>query len=352
MKGRYFALLLACLPLVASAGDEAGHWYVDPYLGGISPDPDWNLHGGFLGGLAIGNQFTKNWAAELNLNSTRLRDEKDSGDTRLSAASLDVLRIFNRDETFAPYVSVGAGDAHWQPPLASSHDHFMMQAGIGAFIKVWEDADASHSFSLRPDIKLRGDMFGQSGRTDLLYTLGLALSFGPPGVKPVVAAPPPPPPAPPPPPPPPPVKCPGVPPGVMVDKDGCPIADVVLLGVNFETNLATLTAQSKPVLDEVAKGLKEHHRLKVELQGHTDSTGSAGYNLGLSQRRADSVRDYLLSQGVPEGQLTTKGYGETQPVASNATKEGRLQNRRVVMHVVENPSDIPVKDAGKAQEGQ
>jgi OOP family OmpA-OmpF porin len=138
----------------------------------------------------------------------------------------------------------------------------------------------------------------------------------------------------------------------MVDKDGCPIADVVLLGVNFETNSSTLTAQSKPVLDEVAKGLQDHHRLKVEIQGHTDSTGSAAYNLGLSQRRADSVRDYLESQGVPAAQLTTKGYGLTQPVASNATKEGRLQNRRVVMHVLENPGDIPVKDAGKAQEGQ
>lgn len=122
--------------------------------------------------------------------------------------------------------------------------------------------------------------------------------------------------------------------------------------MNFETNLATLTKQSKPVLDEVAKGLKEHHRLKVELQGHTDSTGSAAYNLGLSQRRADSVRDYLVSQGVSEGQLTTKGSGETQAVASNATQAGRLQNRRVLMRVLQNPGDIPVKDAGKAQEGQ
>ncbi len=122
--------------------------------------------------------------------------------------------------------------------------------------------------------------------------------------------------------------------------------------MNFETNSANLTAESRPVLDEVAKGLREHHRLKVELQGHTDSTGPAPYNLKLSQRRADSVRDYLVSQGVPQSQLTTKGYGETQPVASNATKEGRLQNRRVVMHVLENPGDIPVKDAGKAQEGQ
>ena len=115
----------------------------------------------------------------------------------------------------------------------------------------------------------------------------------------------------------------------MVDEDGCPIADVVLLGVNFETDSATLTAQSKPVLDEVAKGLKDHHRLKVELPATPTAPALRLTTKSSAQRRADSVRDYLVSQGVPESQLTTKGYGQTQPVASNATREGRLQNRRV-----------------------
>lgn len=350
MKGICIALLLAAVPLVAVAGDEAGHWYVDPYGGGIAPDSDWNLHDGWVGGLALGNQFSKDWAAEINLNTARLGDEKDSGHSRLSAGSLDLLRIFNRDTLFAPYLSLGAGATRWDLNLGT-HDHFMMQGGVGAFIKLWENADASSSFSLRPDFKLRGDDFGQSGRTDLLYTLGFVFSFGPPAARPVIAAAPPPPPPPAPPPPAaPPAKCPGVPAGVMVDKDGCPIADVVLLGVNFATDSDQLTAQSKPVLDQVATGLKAHPRLKIEVQGHTDSTGSAAHNLGLSQRRAEAVRAYLISQGVPAGQLSAKGYGETQPAASNATREGRLQNRRVVMHVLENPGDIPVKDAGKAQD--
>jgi OOP family OmpA-OmpF porin len=138
--------------------------------------------------------------------------------------------------------------------------------------------------------------------------------------------------------------------GVAVDQDGCPIkTDVVLEGVTFETNSAVLTASSRPVLDNVAKGLKEHHRLKVELQGHTDSTGSAVYNMGLSQRRADAVRDYLVSQDVPAEQLTAKGYGKTVPVASNATGQGRAQNRRVVMHVLENPGEVTIHKEGQAQ---
>jgi OOP family OmpA-OmpF porin len=146
-------------------------------------------------------------------------------------------------------------------------------------------------------------------------------------------------------------KCPNTPAGVPVDADGCPIPqDVVLQGVNFETNSANLTADSKPVLDKVADGLKEHHRLTIEVQGHTDSTGSAAYNLKLSDRRANSVVDYLVSQGVPRAQLSAKGYGQTQPIASNATAEGRAKNRRVVMHVISNPGDVTVHKEGQAQE--
>ena len=143
-----------------------------------------------------------------------------------------------------------------------------------------------------------------------------------------------------------------MPAGVTVDEDGCPIADVVLLGVNFQTNSSTLTGQSEPVLNEVAKGLRDHHRLKVEIQGHTDSTGTADLQPRLSEQRADSVRDYLESQGVSAAQLSTKGYGRDAADGEQRDPGRRLQNRRVVMHVLENPGDIPVKDAGKAQEGQ
>jgi OOP family OmpA-OmpF porin len=123
---------------------------------------------------------------------------------------------------------------------------------------------------------------------------------------------------------------------------------VVLEGVNFQTDSAVLTASSRPILDGVASGLRLHPRLKIEVQGHTDSTGSARHNQGLSERRAASVRDYLISQGVQPAQLTARGFGETQPVASNATVEGRAKNRRVVMHVLENPGDVPIRRAGVA----
>jgi OOP family OmpA-OmpF porin len=122
--------------------------------------------------------------------------------------------------------------------------------------------------------------------------------------------------------------------------------------VNFAFNKADLTAESRPVLDGVAAGLKNHPRVKVEIQGHTDSVGADAYNLKLSQRRAESVRAYLISDGVSDEQLVAKGYGESQPIASNKTDEGRAKNRRVVMYVLANPSDINVKDQGTAQDGK
>jgi OOP family OmpA-OmpF porin len=136
-----------------------------------------------------------------------------------------------------------------------------------------------------------------------------------------------------------------------VDAVGCPLkGSITLEGVNFEHNSAALTVASHPPLDEIASGLKKHPRLKVEIQGHTDSTGSPAYNLKLSQRRADSVRDYLVSEGASADQLVTKGYGQTQPAASNKTAEGRAKNRRVVMYVVSNPGDVKVEGAGSTVE--
>jgi len=119
--------------------------------------------------------------------------------------------------------------------------------------------------------------------------------------------------------------------------------------VNFETNSAVLTTSSYPVLDKVADGLVKHPRLRVEVQGHTDSTGAKAYNMALSAKRADAVREYLLHKGVNTQQMVSKGYGPTEPVASNATKEGRAKNRRVVMQVLENPGDVEVKGAGSAE---
>lgn len=93
MKGHYYALLLACLPLAASAGDEVGHWYVDPYAGGITPDNQWDASSGFLGGLAFGRHLNEDWSAELNLNTARLGTDNHSSHTRLGTFARCAARV-------------------------------------------------------------------------------------------------------------------------------------------------------------------------------------------------------------------------------------------------------------------
>ena len=93
-------------------------------------------------------------------------------------------------------------------------------------------------------------------------------------------------------------------------------------------------------------GLKQHPRLKVEVQGYTDSTGSVAYNMRLSRRRAEAVRGFLIGDGVDPAQMRARGYGPHDPVASNRTAEGRALNRRVVLEVLSNPNSVRVKGQG------
>jgi len=104
---------------------------------------------------------------------------------------------------------------------------------------------------------------------------------------------------------------------------------IPLKGVHFEVDSAELTSDSTAILDQAVQTLKLKSYLKVEVAAHTDSTASDEYNMELSERRAKSVYDYLIAHGINASRLTAKGYGESQPVADNATEEGRAQNRRV-----------------------
>jgi OOP family OmpA-OmpF porin len=116
--------------------------------------------------------------------------------------------------------------------------------------------------------------------------------------------------------------------------DGCPPAAVepktlTLEGVNFNYDEAVLLPEAAGVLDNAAATLKEWGDAKVEVAGHTDSMGSDAYNMDLSQRRANAVRDYLIGKGIAADRLTAKGYGESRPVAENETEKGRYMDRRV-----------------------
>jgi len=108
-----------------------------------------------------------------------------------------------------------------------------------------------------------------------------------------------------------------------------------LEGVNFVTNSADLTGEAKSVLDSVASRLSECDTIPVHISAHTDSVGSKNYNQSLSERRADSVASYLRGSGINTERLTVEAFGESQPIDSNATAEGRKRNRRVELITVQ-----------------
>jgi len=143
-------------------------------------------------------------------------------------------------------------------------------------------------------------------------------------------------------------KCPGTPAGVKVDMNGCPPVAVVpahvkeaaakrfcskpaVLAINFDTNKSDIKPEYYAELKTVGDFLSYFPNAKGEISGHTDSTASNAYNQKLSEQRAESVEKYISKTfGVNPGRITTKGYGETKPIASNKTKAGRATNRRIV----------------------
>lgn len=138
-------------------------------------------------------------------------------------------------------------------------------------------------------------------------------------------------------------RCPGTPPGTPVDQVGCVILfreertpgarpTLILRGVNFELGRSALTRESFAVLDQVAGSLVANPEINIEIAGYTDSTGSAAVNTRLSRARAIAVRAYLARKGVAPSRMVARGFGPSNPVASNTTAAGRAQNRRVELH--------------------
>jgi len=124
--------------------------------------------------------------------------------------------------------------------------------------------------------------------------------------------------------------CPNSASGTVVNKRGCKLtANISLKNVQFNTGTAVLSGNSRATLDKVAVTLKENKHLNFVVAGHTDSLGNYDRNVALSNARAQSVRQYLIDQGVASDRLTAAGYGPDKPVASNGTRQGRSQNRRV-----------------------
>ena len=361
MTSGHKLLAAALLAGTAQVGFAASN---TPYMGLMGtymfPDQDRQLDDGLGGTLLFGFPVNSYFVPEINIYGITA-DRKylaNGNDTTWGGGLSFNLYPFGRDPGVAPFVSIGGGAERDQRAniLGGDKTNGYAHAGGGLLIALNSSRTAS--------IRLEGGRYevfdkklvaGQSHILDTRVSAGVQIAFGG-RSEPVPPPPPPPPPvekaAPPPPPPPPPPaapkdsdgdgvldsvdQCPNTPAGMKVDARGCAIkaAKIVLHDINFETNKATLTSEAKHSLDNVVAGLKGQPTMELQIDGYTDSTGSEAYNLKLSKERAAAARKYLVDNGIAASRLKSEGHGESGPIASNKTKAGRAENRRVEFKVL------------------
>jgi OOP family OmpA-OmpF porin len=384
-------VLLLAVPFSNALADaQTGQGYVTGMASYFDDDADRLVDDGVSGGeLGVGWAFHKNWnlegyASYISPNGPAAQTHIDVG------AKLQL--VFARESRLTPYLFVGTSYLEVNPEAGSTENGAAFSAGAG----ILADLFGKSPVAVRAEYRYRSDNLFSTRLNDQFVSLGLQIPFGGskkvPTPAPVVADPdsdgdgindsrd----------------RCPGTPAGVAVDANGCPLdtdgdgvpdhndkcpgtmrgvkvdkqgcepdtdgdgvldrndrcpntttgvqVDVIgceikeaidLPGVNFESNSDRLLAGAEEVLRQAAQSLLRNPTIKVEVAGHTDSDGAAAYNESLSARRAQTVRDFLIAQGVSPARMTSRGYGETQPVADNSTANGKSQNRRVVLRITE-----------------
>ncbi|MGB9989103.1 OmpA family protein [Pseudoduganella rhizocola] len=329
-KNIAIAAALLCASFAASAQDTTinPNWYIAPSVNALKPDSDWVTDKtGFGGGLKFGRAVAENW--DVQVGYTYARSKENGTRYEQQTVGLDALYLFSR-KTFRPFVLVGIGaerdktnpfQSFAQPRRTSP----FISAGLGF------QSSMNDRWSFQADVRnvhgfLRGDEFPHSKSNNVYLTLGFNYLLGDapkpaPAPAPVVAEPPPPPPAPVAPPPP--------PPPARFEKVTMSSTEL------FEFDSAKLNP-NQPKLDEIARVLNENTSINdINITGHADRIGSDKYNQKLSERRAESVKAYLVGKGVSADRLKAEGKGESQPVVQcNDKKRSDLikclePNRRV-----------------------
>lgn len=392
---RFHALVLsACMAAlggsVANAGSPAGSWYVAPELLGVWLDEDRVADDDMGFAFAIGRTLSRRFDAELSYANSS-HDGLAGTKLDLESLFLNVHWVGYREARVSPYLKVGIGAIENDYRSIDTENTLAWNYGVGVLADLARRPEAGTNLQLRGEVFGRSDLddSGPNGaeKHDVLAGIGLQYSWGAPIVRaaetravgdedgdgvtddidqcPGTAAgaavdargceldadadgvvdrld-----------------KCPGTPAGAAVDANGCeldgdgdgvvdrldrcpntPPGDKVdavgcsyslRLEVYFDTDSAVIKPESYADLDRAVELVKLDPAVRGRIEGHTDSVGSDVYNQRLSERRANSVRQYLLSRGVPPDVVTAVGVGEAQPEADNATPEGRALNRRVLL---------------------
>jgi OmpA-OmpF porin, OOP family len=326
-------------------------WYVSGTLQHNFYDSDRGLKDSMGVGLGFGKFFAPRWSFDAELNYAN--PQHQGNELLWSQYGLGLTGRYhfrNEDSRWWPYVALGVAAQRHEDEISSITGGRPLErhgTNLGTKLGVGLQGDYSRT-SWRFEVAARQDYDdGYSSNSyfnDLTAGLTVLVKLGPEPQRPV---------PPPPPEPPAPVitcadldddgdgvnncddRCPNTPPGTIVGPDGCPVPVTIdLRGVNFDFDKATLRPDAVVILNEAIEILKKYPELRVEVAGHTDSTGPENYNQGLSERRAKTVYDYLTSNGISASRLVGPvGYGELRPIDTNDTREGRARNRRTELNV-------------------
>lgn len=375
-KGLFALIALALGGVGAAHAADYSNWYIAPRVGAVFPDSNRQTQESPLLGLGAGYWVNPNFAVDFEAthNNADFKDSSPRPGKQWESVGLDVAGrwMFSDWSGWRPYLMGGIGAlkhaavGSGQPPASG--------AAAGGYVHGWgpmATAGVGIQKALTDRVAFRGEVAYRWDRDtasakyaglsdhrsygDTLATLGLVISMGQAAPAPAAAAPAPAAPT---------CdqldddkdgvnncddKCPNTPAGTIVGPDGCPQKVVIdLRGVNFkydrpksgETNISKVlkepTEESMGILDQTVDTLKRYPQVRVEVDGYTDSKGKDDYNQALSERRAKIVYDYLVSHGIDASRLDgPKGFGETNPIDTNSTDEGRARNRRVELKVLD-----------------
>lgn len=342
MKKLLLSTVLASSLLFGGQGDYKAE--LTATVGGVKPEGNLDLDNQLNFGLRFGTYVEDMFFDVLEFGFERVNSadyENSTSETNINRFFVDVIKEYDINKDTALYGLAGIGFENFRNPLFENEDDGFLQYGVG--IKHW----LSESFALKAEARHAVTF---EGNNNLFYTLGFVIPFGKkeqpmPVVKeepkavvaPVVVEP---------------KKeepkvvenmdhdndgvenkldeCPNTPAGAVVDNNGC--VKLIRLHVNFDFDKFDVKPAQMEKINKVIEFMKEHSDYSVVLDGHTDAKGSEKYNQKLAQKRADAVANILVSNGIAKEKITTNSFGETQPVVSNDTEDGRAQNRRVDAH--------------------
>jgi OOP family OmpA-OmpF porin len=333
MKNTHALALSAFIAAVISSGASADIPSVEIHADGGQYFFEDDLEDADFWDVGIGFALGGNW--QLDLVASKWDSELDSGVSEIidvdgTQYRADLLYHIDTQSKWRPFVGFGIGDQDREINSIDGHSERDTLVNLGVGLK----RELGNHWQFRTDLRAFNSLDNEY--TDLAITAGIGLVFGgEPEPAPVVA--------------PAPVdgdadddgvsdskdKCPGTVKGLKVDDVGCPVVLAKTLEINLDIRFDTAKSEIKDEylwqVQKLADAMTQYANTVVHIQGHTDSQGSDSLNQKLSQSRADAVKASLITKfGIAADRITSKGYGESQPIADNTTEEGRATNRRVV----------------------